>query len=153
MKTAVRWVLLAGLFVCAGVARADPALSADLVQVGKSYVTAAKIRAGDSVRVRVREKGDGMQDAIVIAAFTPAQARLTREPEAGVELQRWGKQEVEPGQVLVYTLKEAAHVGVGLAGSSNSRQAVVRRADYFELRFWSITERWVLEVRFTTPDF
>ena len=150
--------LLLSLWVGSGLvsmrfAWADTPVPVELVQVGKSYVTTAKIRKGDSVRIRVAQKGDGLPDAIVVSSFTLAQTRLTREPEAGAELKRWPKQEVEPGQVLVYTLEESAHVGVAIDGSTNSRQNVVRRGDHFEMTFSSITERWILEVKFSTPDF
>ncbi|MBU1693330.1 MAG: hypothetical protein KKC51_05135 [Verrucomicrobia bacterium] len=141
------------LLLWAGSGWADSAVPVDLVQVGKSFVTTMKIRRGDSVRILVKQKGDGLPDAIVISSYTPAQARLTRVAEAGVELKRWLKQDVETGQVLVYTVEESANIGVGIDGSTNSRQDVVRVGDHFEITFSSITERWILEVKFTTPEF
>jgi hypothetical protein len=124
-----------------------------LVQIGRGFATTTELRPGDTVRIRVKEKGNGMKDAIALSAFTPAQIKLTRGSEAGVELKRWAKAEVEAGQVLVYTVEEPAHIGLELQGSTNSRMEVVRRGDFFEMTFSSITERWVLEVKFTSPEF
>ncbi|HOW96906.1 MAG TPA: hypothetical protein P5567_13330 [Kiritimatiellia bacterium] len=151
----IQLLILASVILLWSAARARPEPPADvqLVQIGRGFATTAERRPGDAVRIRVKEKGDGMKDAIVLSRFTPAQVKLTRGSEAGVELKRWPKAEVEAGQVLVYTLEEAAHIGVELQGSTNSRMEAVRRGDSFELTFTSITERWVLEVKFTSPEF
>ena len=130
-----------------------PMQNVNLVRIGRGFATTTKLRVGDILRIRVKEKGDGLQDAIVISSFTPAQIRLTRGSDAGAELKRWSKAEVEVGQVLVYTVEEPAHIGLELQGSTNSRLEVVRKEDHFEMTFSSITEKWVLEVKFTEPEF
>jgi hypothetical protein len=152
-RTAAAGLCSGVLLLWAGSGWADPAIPVDLVQVGQSFVTTTKIRRGDSIRILVKQKGNGLPDDLVVSSYTPAQTRLTRVSEAGAELKRWRKQDVETGQVLVYTVEESAHLGVGIDGSTNSRQEVVRRGDHFEMTFFSITERWILEVKFTTPEF
>lgn len=147
-------LVLTALLLAAGRGGAEaPALRPELVQIGDGFATATPLRAGDEVRVRVKVKGDGIGDAIVLSAFTPAQIRLLRGSERGVELARWSKREVEDGQVLIYTLAQPAHIGVELRGVTNSRRAVERRGDVYEMVFTSIGQRWELEVKFTAPEF
>lgn len=146
-------LMLAGLLCSAGAVFPDAVRDVQLVRIGRGFATTTELRPGDAVRIRVKEKGNGMKDAVVLSAFTPAQIKLTRGPEAGAELKRWSKAEVEAGQVLVYTVEAPAHVGLELQGSTNSRMEVARRGDVFEMTFSSITERWVLEVKFTAPEF
>lgn len=153
MKIPLRTLAFVGLLGSVAPARPETPAEIQLVRIGRGFATTTELRPGDAVRIRVKEKGNGMKDAVVLSAFTPAQIKLTRGSEAGVELKRWAKQDVEAGQVLVYTVEEPAHVGLELQGSTNSRMEVARRGDFFEMTFSSITERWVLEVKFTTLEF
>lgn len=147
-------LVLVALVLATGRGGAEaPALRPQLVRIGDGFATVTPLRAGDEVRVRVKVKGDGIGDAIVLSAFTPAQIRLLRGSERGEELTRWSKRSVEEGQVLVYTLAQPAHIGVELRGVTNSRMAVERRGNVYEMVFTSIGQRWELEVKFTAPEF
>lgn len=124
-----------------------------LVQVGQYFVTTVKLKEGDEVRIRVKQKGDGIGDRVVLAGFTPAQVRFTFESNEGMVLEEWEKRDLEEGRVLVYEVEETTHIGVGIAGTRYNRCSAKRDGDVFEMTFSNIHYTWELEVKFVEPEF
>jgi hypothetical protein len=147
MKT---WLIVALLAVM--VAGRVAAEEIELVEVGKSFVTTEKLKEGDEVRIRVKKMGDGLGDMIFVSQFSPSQVRFMFESTKGLSLKEWAKNDIEEGQVLIYTVEEPAHVGVGM-GNTYTRNKAQRKGDHFEMTFSSVLHTWVLEVKFAKPEF
>jgi hypothetical protein len=125
-----------------------------LTTIGRYAVTTTRVPANTEVRIRVSQKADFTNCGIVLVALKEDEVKGKLSMGQKLILAAWSPKEVATQPVMICTVPQTLHVGVGLQGFLVNPSNITTTEDgYYRVSFSTFSETMTLEIRFVEPEF